>query len=353
MLGVRDPRHPKPGTWHLDSVMTNKYLRLDTTAGSALIRRASVAPISRVDGVIFDVDGVLIDVDESIQLAHKEAARLFFESLGWTGCAHLVEPEDVDAFKLAGGFNSDWKLAFAWMLLYLFKSARYGSMDGSFLRSAEPGIRDFAQGLAARGGYLESAVSAVGEMCRTGEWDAVIAKWDRPRLQRLFQEVYSGDLCAEVYGFAAEMVTGSGLIHKDRPILDRRLLPSVKLGIATGRTAGETAVALRLMGWDDVFPPEGIVTEDDGFLKPDPRILKLAVDRLGVETAIYVGDTPDDLLTVRRYNEDFGAMLACMVRTGLPGGDGEADIIADNVNAALIAVNRCIGGEICPDEKQR
>ena len=143
------------------------------------------------------------------------------------------------------------------------------------------------------------------------------------------------------------------LVEGELRLLDKSLLPPVKLGIATGRTAGETAVGLRLMGWEDVFPSEGIVTEDDGFLKPDPRILKLAVDRLGAERPMYVGDTPDDLLTVKRYNEEYGGMLACMVRTGLPGGDGEADIIADNVNAALIAVNRCIGGEICPDEKQR
>lgn len=306
-----------------------------------------------MDCVIFDFDGVLIDVGESIQLVHTEAARRYFESLGWMNCECLVEPADVDAFKLAGGFNNDWDLAYAWMLLYLFKSARYGSVDGAHLRDAEPRIRDFAADLASRGGYLGSAVGAIGERCQSDEWTALLAKWDRERLLRFFKETYSGDLCPEVYGFEPEIVMGAGLIRSDKPLLDKSLLPPLKLGIATGRTAGETAAALKLMGWDDVFPPKGVITEDDGFLKPDPRILKLVTDRLGAQSAIYVGDTPDDLLTVKRFNEEYGEMLSCAVRTGLPGADGDADVVADNVNAALIAVNRCIGGESCPDEKQR
>jgi len=334
--------------------MIDAYIREETHSGDALIRRDSISSIGRIDGIIFDVDGVLIDVGESIQLVHKEAAGRFFGALGWTSCDHLVEPEDVDAFKLAGGFNSDWNLAFAWMLLYLFKSARHGTTDGGVLRSREPTIGDFAAGLSKQGGYLESAVGAIREMCRPEEWEAIASKWDRPRLQRMFQEVYSGDLCGEVYGFEPETVTGPGLIMRDRPILDRRCLPPVKLGIATGRTAGETIVAMRLMGWDDVFPPSVIVSEDDGFLKPDPRILALSVERLGAKMPIYVGDTPDDLLAVRRYNEDYGPMLACMVQTGLRGSNGDgADMIASDVNAALIAVNKCIGGTLCPDEKQR
>jgi len=50
------------------------------------------------------------------------------------------------------------------------------------------------------------------------------------------------------------------------------------------------------MGWSDLFEPGAVITEDDGFRKPDPEILKLAAARLGAERPIYIGDTPDDLL---------------------------------------------------------
>ena len=69
----------------------------------------------------------------------------------------------------------------------------------------------------------------------------------------------------------------------------------------------------------------------------------MAVERLGLKKPIYIGDTPDDLLTVSRYNENGGDMLACAALTGHFRGEEaiarfiemEADIIADNVNAAL------------------
>ena len=124
-------------------------------------------------------------------------------------------------------------------------------------------------------------------------------------------------------------------------------------------------VSRRLMGWEDIFPPDAIVSEDDGFLKPDPRVLSLAVEKLGASRPMYVGDTPDDLLTARRYNLSEirnpkseirnGRLLACMVLSG-HGADArelfaaeKADMIADNVNAALIA----IGGALCRDERPK
>ena len=331
----------------------NQYLGIRTEAGEAFLLRASMHLIAELDGIIFDFDGVLVDVGESIQLVHGEAARLFFEARGWVNCDDLVEPSDVDAFKLAGGFNSDWELAFAWLLLYLFKAERHHSEDGQFLKGISPTLKEFAAGLV---GGLDSAVSAIRQSCSPEEWAAIESQWDCPMLQRLFQEVYSGDLCEEVYGFKAEIVTGAGLIHKDRPILDKRFLPPVKLGIATGRTYGETVVSRRLMGWEDVFPIEAIVSEDDGFLKPDPRVLALAVEKLGARRPIYVGDTPDDLLTAKRYN---GTMPACMVLSGHGAGIREffiaekADVIADNVNAALLAIGQCIGGALCQEERRK
>jgi phosphoglycolate phosphatase-like HAD superfamily hydrolase len=92
--------------------------------------------------------------------------------------------------------------------------------------------------------------------------------------------------------------------------------------------------------------------------------MSLAVERLGAQRPIYVGDTPDDLLAVQRFNETCrqdagGTMLACMVLTGLGWAakdrfiSEQAHLIADNVNAALAAVSQCIGGALCPAEKQR
>jgi HAD superfamily phosphatase len=320
--------------------------------GEALVLRSSIGRIADIEGVVFDMDGVLINTDEAARQAHGAAAEAYFMSIGWSNCAGMVRPRDVDAFKLAGGFNSDWDAVDAWTLLYLFKSRRYGSTDGSILRSFSPTLEEFADDMAKRGGGLSSAVDIIRGCCSPDEWQALEAAWDRSRVRRVFIETYGGDLCFEMYGLEPETVTGPGMVRKEKPILDRRRIPdSLKLGVATGRNRGEASVGLRLMGWADLFSPQNIITEDDGFLKPDPRILALAVERIGARHPIYIGDTPDDLLTARRYEEHHGEMLSCMVLSGMrhPAArerfvSGRADMIADNVNAALAVIQHSIAG---------
>lgn len=326
------------------------YTRVETHSGQALVRCGSSRWISAIDGIIFDVDGVLIDVRESIQLAHGIVAERYFGMLGWVNCTGMVTPEDVDNFKLARGFNSDWDLANAWVLLYLLKSTRYQSTDGAQLSGMPPTLADFASEVAERGGGLENARKVLQELSSPEEWQKVLAWQDRALLERIFKETYSGDLCPEVYGFQAS-VPGPGLIWGDKCLLDRGRVPKdLKLGVATGRTLGETIVGLRLVGLSDLFPVSSCVTEDDGLWKPDPAVLRLAVDRTGCRYPMYVGDTPDDLATVENYRSIGGDVVSCAVLTGLQGQDLEklfalqgADLIADNVNTALDVVAKIKG----------
>jgi HAD superfamily hydrolase (TIGR01548 family) len=326
------------------------YRVITNDLGKVFIRRTSIPLVEKVDGIIFDVDGVLIDVSNSIQQVHVRVADIYFSSLGWSNTASMVTPADIDSFKLAGGFNSDWDLAYAWFLVYLFKGLRYNSHDGSALRFAFPTLEEMAKLAAKRGGGLQSVVSEVKKLCSSVEWADIQNRWDCQHLQRLFVEVYAGNLCPQIYGFEPKIVTDRGLIHMDKPLLDEDLLPKHrKLGIATGRTLRETQVGLKLMGWDELFPEGCIVSEDDGFRKPDPGILKLSVERIGAKTSMYIGDTPDDILTARRYNQVYGIMLACGVLTGPIRSvsrfvEQEADIVADNVNVALVAIEH-LGGK--------
>ncbi|MHB0913458.1 MAG: HAD family hydrolase [Armatimonadota bacterium] len=310
-------------------------ISIRTPSGEARILARSADRIAEIDSLIFDVDGVLIDVRDSIRLVHGATARMYFEGLGWTNCDALVSPGDVDAFKLAGGFNSDWELAYAWTLLYLWKSAHYGSTDGAELATASPTLVEFAGECA---GGLSGAVALIRNM--PGDWGALLSSWDRGTVRELFIENYGGDLCPELYGVQPKRVKGPGYIHRDRALLDPTLIPpNLALGLATGRTGGETAVGMRLMGWESLFSVA--VTEDDQVWKPDPAVLALAVERLGAKKPLYVGDTPDDLLTAVRYNERDGDMLVCMVETGFGSSADRfagADMIAENVNAALAAV---------------
>ncbi|MHB0999647.1 MAG: HAD family hydrolase [Armatimonadota bacterium] len=312
--------------------------------------------IAGIDAIIFDFDGVLVDVRTSIMLVHAKAAELYFKLQGWTDCGALITQSDVESFKLAGGFNNDWDLAYAWELLYLYKHVHTGSSNCRELRNTKPSIDDYTSEASALGGGLKCAESVIRRLCTQDEWQMIESMLDRQGLLRVFKETYAGDLCPEIYGFEPEIVKGPGLICNDKKILDESLIPDgLKLGIATGRTAGEVHAGIRLMGWSHLLDVNNVISEGDGFLKPDPRILELAASRLEVRRPVYAGDTPDDLLTVANYNSvNDEKFISCMVTTGLknPGlvdifKENKADIIADNINAALVVINRCIGGTLC------
>lgn len=328
----------------------NDYIPLTTPSGAALVRRGSVDEIANLDSIIFDVDGVIFDISESIMLVHGLTAEHYFGSLGWTNCAGLVTSEDINAFKLAGGFNGDWELAFSWQLLYLFKAERHGMRDGALLKGMEPTIEHFTAMVGEIGGYIRNAEKVIRRLATEDEWRRIELLWDRAKLQRVFQETYCGDLCPQTYGFEQELVPGPGLIRDDRLMLDRTLLPKgLKLGVASGRTLGEIIVSFRLAGLSDDLPAERIVSVDDGVKKPDPEVLRLAVERTGGVRPMYVGDQPDDHRTVVAYRELGLPMLSCAVLTGLrhPEAkpffeDNGVDLIADNVNAAMHAVTSII-----------
>jgi HAD superfamily hydrolase (TIGR01548 family) len=88
-----------------------------------------------------------------------------------------------------------------------------------------------------------------------------------------------------------------GLKETERLLIDPgaldRLAARLPLGIVTGRPRAEAEDFLDRFGIADRFGV--VVTGDDGPLKPDPAPVRLAVERLGVDRAWMVGDTPDDL----------------------------------------------------------
>ena len=69
------------------------------------------------------------------------------------------------------------------------------------------------------------------------------------------------------------------------------------LALVTGRPRRDAERFLERFGLADLF--DVVVTREDAALKPDPAPVRLALERLGVERAWMVGDTPDDLVAAR------------------------------------------------------
>lgn len=118
-----------------------------------------------------------------------------------------------------------------------------------------------------------------------------------------------------------------GLCERERPLAGRalleRLAARLPLGVVTGRPRADAERFLKAAGLRDLFAV--LVVREDAPLKPDPAPLELALRRLGVARAWYVGDTVDDAAAAR---------AAGLVPLGVVAPGDDADVTRAALGAA-------------------
>jgi len=263
--------------------------------------------ISRVDTIVFDIDGVLIDVQDSFKKAVCQTVQFYFkEILHFQGSQNLINPEEVEYFKMAGGFNNDWNLTSAVVLFYLMKARKNNLRDIDVLRSIEPDIKKFTAEMLPSGGGLVKVINLIEEDGKIKE--EILALWDGNLITKIFQEIYAGEEhCYEIYEFHPSLIKTEGLIKQERIIIDKNkkdFLQNFSLGILTGRNKREARVALERLGWDDIISKKKIITADDGAEKPHSQGLKKITNSLKTKLGAYIGDTRDDMITVKNFNKE-------------------------------------------------
>ncbi|MBE3127980.1 MAG: HAD-IA family hydrolase, partial [Candidatus Atribacteria bacterium] len=174
------------------------------------------------------------------------------------------------------------------------------------LRNIKPDIKTFTTKMLSPGGGLAKVIDLIEKDGQVKEW--ILSLWDKDLITKIFQEIYAGgEHCFNIYGFHPSLIKKDGLIKQERIILDKNkknFLQNFSLGILTGRDEREARVALERLGWDDIISKEQIVTADDGVGKPHPQGLKKVAESLKTKLGIYVGDTWDDLITVKNTNKE-------------------------------------------------
>lgn len=288
-----------------------------------------LAGAPRLDTALFDVDGVLIDTRRSYRLAVCYAAEHIVRVLNGLGDAPtpLVTPEDVAAFKLAGGFNSDWDAAQLFAALWTAKLREWRGTPEADVPVREWAARASAAARAGRGGmaWVRATIpaSAIPDD-ETARWEMDEQYWGAELLRAYFdrEPLYAPD--------------ATGLVHNEELLLSEELLPALaasgitKLGLITGRVGPEVGWAVTRLGAgsglrDDAAKgivtwaesahgrsPFGAIIPATVYAKPDPRALVEAVRALGARAALYAGDTADDLDLVLRYRHEAQAADATL-----------------------------------------
>ena len=248
-------------------------------------------------------------------------------------------------FKHAGGFNDDWDLTYALVLHYLVKGHEHPDDNPATLNVLPPKLPRYAAKIKERGGWLRAAEGFCFEGLSRQDQDEIEGLYQKQKIRQVFQELMAGEHCQRLYGFAPQFYHGRGWINNDKVLLDLAKVPTdKKIGVQTGRTYEEAIFGMELTKLDALVPETLVVTKRDGFHKPEPGGLARLAERMGFHNAVYIGDTLDDLRTVRNYNalNTNVKFLAAQVLTGPAGAANEplfrnagADVIAPDVNAVL------------------
>lgn len=117
-----------------------------------------------------------------------------------------------------------------------------------------------------------------------------------------------------------------GLRSTETLLLDRatlaRLAARVQLAIVTGRPRADAMRFLNEHAIADLFA--AVVCMEDGPSKPDPAVVRVALDRLGVSRAWMIGDTVDDVRAARAA----GVVPIGVVAPGESTASAEATLLA-------------------------
>ncbi len=286
-----------------------------------------------IDSAVFDVDGVLIDTTRSYRLAVIATTEYIVgvQRGLWqrdaAGAEPLVTLEDVRAFKLAGGFNNDWDLAFAFTALCTARRREWrGQPEGtrSLIAWAE-----CAHDAAQRGQGGIAWARRVTPISAQPSYDLA---------QTIHDEFYWGaDLLRSLVGREPLYVLDApGLVRNEALLMPAALLASLAeqgarhFALITGRVGAEVTWAVRELQRTGTYaarfpsrwgptPFEQIIPGEE-IAKPDPAALTLMAERLETGAGLYVGDTADDLALVLNYRAAAGEgqppFLAVMIASG-------------------------------------
>lgn len=324
------------------------YTALQPLMSELFIKQELMKVLPQLDAIVFDVDGVLLDISQSFRAVITDTVQYFaVHSLGLADTGPLLSAAEAELFKFAGGFNDDVDLTHAALYLILGKWAKGAGKDTASVRDAGPGWAEYTAQIKRAGGGLQRAEGCVLEMLNPTQRREFALHWHPKQATRLFQEMYGGhDACAELYGFQPEYIRDDGYYRREKVLIDPALLPAgLKFGLVTGRTVAETRLAMRTANLTSKIPESAWVTSEVA-KKPDGAVLFHARERMSFKTALYIGDTMDDLATVSNYRDTKGAGKARIFggitltsptgemhrRTFLEAG---ADAVAPDINFLL------------------
>jgi phosphoglycolate phosphatase-like HAD superfamily hydrolase len=260
---------------------------------------------------LFDVDGVLVDVRKSYNLAIKRATEFMLGRLSGRPMRGLVTDKIILKFRQSGGFNNDADTTYAIALATLSNPPRNLVEGRRFLlmvaeNADETGIVSIEKFMAPYG--IEKWKDEL----------AYPAPVSESALARVFDELFYGpELFKRQNGLEPKYWKGKALINNDVQVVAASTLRQLhelfggRLAMVTGRSRVAADYSLKkLTRYFDLDACVFLEDEKREYAKPNPYAIRRAMESMDAKSAVYSGDSAEDLLMARRAEKETGTKIA-------------------------------------------
>lgn len=296
------------------------------------------------DCILFDIDGVLVDIRKSYNAAIKETVGYMLKFITGSSFRTLVTDQIILKFRQSGGFNNDTDTSYAITLAILANPPNNISQGRKFLAKVAENSDE--------SGYI--SVEKFLAIYDIEKWKKMLnypAPVEDSMLAQVFDEIFYGpDLFRKQDHLEPKYwTTGRPLIKNDRLAVSAKTMKKLhkmfkgNLAIVSGRS--RLAAEYSLQPIIKYFNSDACIFLEDKkreYAKPNPYAVKHTMKVLGARTAVYVGDSAEDLLMARRAEKETGAKIAFV---GIYGNSSEPDKAIDKfkqerVEAIIRSVNQ-------------
>jgi len=263
------------------------------------------------DCALFDIDGVLVDIRKSYNAAIKKTVEFMLKQTTGKAFRGLVTDQIILKFRQSGGFNNDTDTTYAITLAMLANLQKNIASARKFLLKVAEN--------ADESGYasVEKFLADFG----VEKWKGVLA-YPAPvkdsTLARVFDELFYGpELFRKQNNLEPKYASGKPLIKNDKLAVSKKTMQKLhrmfkgNLAIVSGRSrlAAEYSLA-PVMQYFNIDACVFLEDEKREYAKPNPYAIKRAMQAMGANTAVYAGDSAEDLLMARRAEKETGKKIA-------------------------------------------
>jgi len=268
--------------------------------------------------ILFDVDGCLVDIRKSYNTAIKKTVDFTLKYVATAAkgvtdnfrLANLVSDNLILKFRQTGGFNNDIDTSYAICLAELANPHKSVTSARRFLfrvaaNSDEDGIISVEKFLMS----LNSSATLIKDLKKLLDYPPPVGR--KSVIATVFDELFYGpELFKKLHNFEPKFYFGKPLIENDRLVIRRGTMEllarrfSGNLALVSGRSKLAAEYSLRPI-LDTLKQDSSVFLEDEKreYAKPNPYAIIKAMKSMGTKTAIYAGDSYEDLIMVRRVEE--------------------------------------------------